>query len=127
MRLVSFGAVGALAAGVHFLAATVAVEALRIPPQAANVAGYACALAVSWLGQSRLTFADGDRSRLAPLRFLATSLAAFGLNAIAYGLLLRWTSLDYRLALLLVIGGVAMLTWLAFRHWVFRGARAGYA
>ena len=125
--MVSFGAVGAFAAGVHFLVATLVVEVARMPPQSANVIGYACALGVSWLGQSRLTFAGAGRSGLAPLRFVATSLAGFGLNALGFGALLRWTTMDYRLALLLVLGTVAASTWLALRHWVFPGARTGYA
>jgi len=127
MRVISFGAVGALAAGAHFLVSTLAMEAARTPPQAANVMGYACALGVSWLGQSRLTFADSERGGLAPLRFVATSLVGFGLNALAFGALLRWTALDYRLALVLVLATVAALTWFTLRHWVFPGARNHYA
>src|SRR5689334_13351958 len=127
MRWILFGAVGALAFVVHFGVAVAVVEWGHGAPGVGNVVGYLCALGTSWLGQSRLTFTDAPRQGWAPLRFVATSVCGFVLNAAAYAALLRYTSLDYRVALALVMTAVAVLTWLLFRHWVFPGARAGYA
>ncbi len=127
MRWIAFGVVGAFAAALHFSIATAAVEWLRLPPLAANVIGYCCALAVSWLGQSRLTFAGAVRDGRAARRFLLTSLSGLALNTLGYAALLHWTGLDYRLALLLVLATVALLTWMAFHRWVFIDTRTRYA
>ncbi len=127
MRWVAFGAVGALAFAVHFAVTVVVVEWCHGPPVAGTLAGYLCALGASWLGQSRLTFADAPRHARTRLRFLLASLCGFTLNGAGYAALLRYTSLDYRVALVLVIVTVAVLTWTLFRRWVFTGAEARFA
>jgi putative flippase GtrA len=122
MRWIAFGAVGALSFAVHYAVAIVTVEWGHGPPVAGTMAGYVCALGTSWLGQSRLTFADVPRDAQTRARFVLTSLCGLALNATIYAALLRYTSLDYRVALVLVISGVAVLTWMLFRRWVFSDA-----
>ncbi len=115
---------GVAAAIVHYSLAVFTVAVLGFPPQAGNVAGYTVALLVSYVGQARFTFADSARHRLSFVRFSATSLLAFAINFVAYAALLRWTSLDYRVALLLVLGGVAGFTYLVLNKWVFPHGRS---
>jgi putative flippase GtrA len=85
----------------------------------ANVGGYCTGLLVSFVGQSRLTFASANTGALEFTKFALTSLTGFVVNALAYDALLRWTGLDYRFALLLVLLAVAALTYLSMSRWVF--------
>ena len=123
MPPVTFVLMGAVAAAVHFSVAVAAVSLVGSSPTAGNFIGYIVALATSWIGQSRVTFRDAPRTAWAPARFVLTSVCGFGLNATAYAALLRWTSLDYRYCLAIVLTSVALLTWLLFDLWVFPDRR----
>jgi putative flippase GtrA len=123
-RYARFVVVGGTAGATHFVTATVFASFARWPPQWANVAGYVVALLTSYLGQSLWTFSRRQLSLTSFARFTATSLTGFLLNVILYGALLRWTQLDYRIALLLVIGTVAVVTFLGMNHWVFAMRRS---
>ncbi len=110
---------GVLAAATHFGVAVALVSMGHWPPLLANVGGYLVALIVSYQGQSRLTFAGSSPGDRRLLKFTVTSLTAFALNSAAYAALLRWTSLDYRIALALVLVSVAVATYAALSLWVF--------
>lgn len=124
MRLVAFALIGATSAAVHFTVAVAVVTLAGSAPMAGNIDGYGVALITSWLGQSRLTFREAPRSTWTPVRFALTSLSGFALNAMAYAALLRWTTLDYRVSLAIVLMSVALLTWVLCDQWVFAGSRA---
>lgn len=117
--IVPFALVGLSAAAMHYSLAVAGVMFLRLSPLASNVCGYVAALLVSYLGQSRFTFASAARPPQTVLRFVTVSLSGFVLNYVSYAALLRWTTLDYRIALLLVLIGVAGLTYLTLSKWVF--------
>lgn len=119
LRYLRFAVVGAAAATTHFCVAVAVVSFIAWPPQAANVVGYLAALMVSYIGQSRWTFAHSGEGTLRFAKFTATSFSAFVLNAALYAALLRWTRLDYRIALIAVLLAVAVLTFLTLSSWVF--------
>ena len=124
-RIAFFVAVGCSAAAVHFGVVVLLVEALRVPPLLANVAGWLLAFVVSFLGQWQLTF--GSRRtpwRHALPRYFALSLAGFLANEGGYAALLRFTPLPYDAALVLVLLAVAVMTYLLGSHWVFRRSPA---
>ncbi len=123
-RYARFVVVGGTAGATHFLTATAFAALARWPPQWANVVGYVVALLTSYLGQSLWTFSRRQLSLISFARFTATSLGAFAMNVIMYGALLRWTQLDYRIALLLVLGTVAVASFLGMNHWVFAMRRS---
>lgn len=112
---------GCAAALVHWLTVVALVNSLHAAPLAANVAGWAVALCVSFAGQAGLTFRDqgAPLARSAP-RFLLVSLGGFAVNEASYALLLRFSPWRYDLLLALVLLGVATLTYLLNRHWAFR-------
>lgn len=121
LRIASFVAVGCAAAAVHFGVVVVLVEHSHLPPLAANVAGWAVAFVVSFLGQGLVTC----RSRRAPLlqalpRFFAVSLAGFAANEAAYALLLHATGVRYDVLLAGVLLAVAVMTYLLSSRWAFR-------
>ncbi len=118
-EVVAFGAVGGAAFLVHFAVVAVTVP-LGVVPLLANVFGFLAAFAVSFVGHARWSFpAEGRPVAAALKRFAAVAVSGFVLNEIAYAGLLRVTSLDYRVALFIVLCAVAGLTWLAGRYWAF--------
>jgi putative flippase GtrA len=120
-RIAWFVLVGCAAAMVHFGVVVLLVEALRVPPLAANVAGWLVAFAMSFLGQWQLTFASrGTPWRHALPRYFLLSLAGFSANEAGYALLLHFTPLPYDAALALVLLAVAVMTYLLGSRWVFR-------
>jgi len=122
-QLLRFGCVGVAAMAVHF-AVVAALVPIGVEPLLANAAAFAVAFQVSYVGHRRWTFeATGGGGTY--FRMLAVSLASFGLNEGLYALLLKFTALDYRISLVIVLGAVAVFTFVASRLWVFaRGAQA---
>jgi putative flippase GtrA len=124
-QLISFCAIGAIAAAAHFLGTLLCVERLHLVPLVGNAGGYLFGLATSYAGQSRLTFRDSRGPREPWLKFFLTSLSGFALNTCLYAILLHFTSLDYRVALAMVLVAVAAFTFLVMDRWVF--AKSGAA
>lgn len=119
MRAVRFGLIGIAAAAVHYGVAVGLVSLINFRPQIANVGGYSLAFVVSYLGQGRYTFVRSVTGSTRFWRFAATSISGFLLNAAAYATLLHFTSIDYRVALGLVLTVVATLTYIVLGRWVF--------
>lgn len=118
-EVVAFGAVGAAAFLVHF-AFVAATVPLGVVPLLANVFGFLAAFVVSFVGHGRWSFpAEGRPVAPALKRFAVVAVGGFVLNESAYAVLLRSTSLDYRVALIIVLVAVAGSTWLAGRYWAF--------
>jgi putative flippase GtrA len=120
----AFTAVGTAATGVQ-LAIVPAGVSFGLSPLAANAVGFCAALAVSFAGHARWSF-PLERSSLLPAlrRFAVLSLLSFWLNEVCYACALRWTTLDYRVALFAVIVLLAAVQLLASKHWAFAFDRA---
>jgi putative flippase GtrA len=118
-ELAAFGGVGAGASAVHFFVVAALVPA-GLAPLAANAGGFAAAFVVSFAGHARWTFpARRRRVGVALARFAAVAACGFAANEVAYAMLLRFTALDFRLALLAVLGVVAAATWWMGKRWAF--------
>lgn len=121
LQLFRFGCVGAVAAALH-LAVVAALVAAGFTPPVANVAGFALAFQASYHGHRRWTFrSPGGSKRFAAM--LAVSLLSFSVNQLLYVALLRFTPLDYRISLVIVLITVAAGTFIVTRAWVFRPTR----
>ena len=119
-----FLAVGATAALVHAAVVWMLVSSAQLAPLVANVGGFAVAFWVSFFGHRYLSFTHGRHSpwqRALP-RFALVAGLAFGGNELLYALLLHFTDLPYLLALVLVLGLVAVGTYLLSRFWAFSPA-----
>ena len=124
-RWAVFIGVGSAAAAVHLATVKGLVEAAGWPPLAGNICGWLLAFGVSFTGHQRLTFAEqGAPQSRALRRFFIVSALGFVANEAAYAALLAYTRLPYDAALVLVLLGVAVLTYLSSRHWAFLGSRA---
>jgi putative flippase GtrA len=78
------------------------------------------AFVVSFVGHHKWTFGDrGAAMGQAAARFFLVSATGFAVNEGAYVALLQWSSLRYDLVLAAVLVAVAVLTYLASRHWAF--------
>jgi putative flippase GtrA len=114
-----FGLIGISALLVHFLLVTLLVP-MGLQPLLANVVAYLLAFQVSYWGHRQKTFAAGHVSHWQTLpRFFAVASLSFLLNEALYFLLLHYTPLDYRVALLLVLAAVAVVTFVLSRAWAF--------
>lgn len=119
-----FGVVGISALLVHYCLVTLALVPLGVQPLVANVVGFLLAFQVSYWGHRSLTFQAGHVAhRQALPRFFAVACLSFCVNEAMYFILLHYSRLDYRSALLIVLFTVAALTFLLGKLWAFSGAR----
>lgn len=119
-----FGVVGVSALLVHYCLVTLALVPLGVKPLVANVVGFLLAFQVSYWGHRCLTFQAGHVAhRQALPRFFAVACLSFCVNEAMYFILLHYSRLDYRSALLVVLFTVAALTFLLGKLWAFSGAR----
>ena len=105
-QLFWFGVVGVTAMLVHL-----ASVALILVP---------LAFQVSHSGHRHFTFRDQETPAASSRgRFFLVALLSFAVNEVLYWLLLRYTALDYRVALAMVLVAVAVLTFVLARYWAF--------
>lgn len=115
-----FIAVGVSALLTHWLVVILLVSAAGLPPLVANVFAFLVAFNVSYFGHRHLTFNAGERSHRQTLpRFATVAASSFLVNEALYWLLLNFTPLRYDLAMLLVLGTVAGMTYLLGKFWAF--------
>ena len=121
-----FGVVGVTAMLVHLACVSLIFVPLGLHPLVANLIAFLIAFQVSHAGHQRLTFghqeAPAARSRV---RFFGVALMSFFINELMYWALLRFTSLDYRVALAMVLIAVAALTFVIARQWAFAPGEQG--
>lgn len=122
LRVARFGAVGLLAAAVHYWVVIGLVELLQIAPLKANFGGFAVAFWFSYIGHRHWTFADHSAvsGSSSFVRFLATALLGFFLNQFLFYLLLQYVRLPYFISLAIVVVVVAIMTYVLSRLWAFR-------
>ena len=121
-ELVRFGVVGVAALLVHLASVALWWVPAGLPPLVANVLAFLLAFSVSYLGHRHLTFRAGHVAHRQSLpRFFVVAGLGFAVNESLYFLLLHYTRLDYRLALLIVLGMVAAMTFILGKWWAFAG------
>lgn len=119
-QLFWFGVVGVTAMLVHLGSVVLIFVPLGLAPLFANIIGFLLAFQVSHAGHRHFTFRNQaisvSRSRG---RFFLVALMSFGVNELLYWALLRYTLLDYRISLAMVLVAVAALTFVFARYWAF--------
>lgn len=123
-QLFFFLLVGGSAALVHLLVVAGLVPLFSMNPLWANIIGFLVAFQVSYFGHRYLTFqqqAAQTQHKQAMPKFFAVALGSFALNQGLYALLLQ-TTLDYRVALFIVLLVVAVVTFVISKLWAFKGA-----
>lgn len=122
LRFMRFCLIGVGASAVHFSVVSLLVP-LGSHPLIANVAGFGMAFPASFSGHHLWSFPARRRNKLrASGRFFCVAIGGFLLNESSYWALLRFTEIDYRVSLVIVLAGVAVCTFLLARHWAFADA-----
>jgi len=116
----SFIFVGVSALLTHWLIVVLLVPLVGLHPLLANVIAFLVAFNVSYFGHRHLTFKASERSHRRTLpRFATVAASSFMLNEALYWALLQFTPLRYDIAMLLVLGSVAVLTYVLGKFWAF--------
>lgn len=119
-QLFWFGVVGVTAMFVHLGTVSLMFVPWGIHPLAANVLGFLIAFQVSHAGHRAFTFTTSTASvNHTRLRFFAVAVGSFLVNEALFAALLHFTTLDYRVALAIVLVVVAALTFFLARNWAF--------
>ncbi|MBL7478408.1 GtrA family protein [Legionella bononiensis] len=120
-RLIFYTGIGATSAIVHILIVLNLVTYVQLNPLLANVFAFLIAFNISFLGHKYLTFSRlQDQKELSLPHFFLVAASAGILNESLYFLLLRFTQLNYLIALILVLGLVAVYSYLLSRFWACR-------
>jgi putative flippase GtrA len=117
-QLIRFGAVGVTALLIHFLI-VITITPFGIDPLLANIIAFITAFQLSYLGHSKWTF-NTEINHRSLIRFVIVSVSNFCINELLFYLFLKYTRIPYQLALLIVLGVVASLTFLLSRNWAFK-------
>ncbi|MBV8467009.1 MAG: GtrA family protein [Burkholderiales bacterium] len=119
-QLPSFILVGATAALVHWCTFTLFVHLGLNPVWVANPCAFFIAFSVSYLGQRNLTFKAGDvpHSKALP-RYFLVAVFNFCVNDILLSLCQHYLPLPPEVDMAFILVIVAVLSYLAGRHWAF--------
>ena len=119
-QLSRFGFVGILATVVHVSAGLGLHEVAGMLPFWANLIAFCCALGVSFLGQTRLTFPDSAADGGAFVRFSVVAVSGLALNQTMVWVMTSVFGGPYWLALVIIISTVPGITFLLLKFWALR-------
>ena len=119
-QLSRFGFVGVLATVVHTAVGLGLHEFAGMPPFWANMIAFCCALGVSFVGQTRLTFPDSTADGGAFTRFVVVAVSGLGLNQLLVWVVTSLFGGPYELALIIIFCTVPWVTFLLLKFWALR-------
>lgn len=119
-QLFYFIAIGASSALVHLITVLNLVRLLELNPLIANIFAFFLAFNISYLGHKYLTFSKLGKQKLSLPHFFFVATSAGIMNEALYGVLLHYTEINYLIALILVLGLVAIYSFLLSRFWACR-------
>ncbi|HUF87690.1 MAG TPA: GtrA family protein [Thermohalobaculum sp.] len=115
-----FGLVGVVATAVHVAVGLGLHNGLGMAPLWANLIAFGCALGVSFLGQTRLTFPDAQAGGGAFLRFATVAVSGLGLNQAVVWVVTSAFGGPYWLALAIIVATVPWITFALLKFWALR-------
>lgn len=118
-EVIAFGFVGGLATVTHYVCAIISNELLSIELYLANIIGYLCAVGVSFIGHSKLTFQQNMNQALFR-RFCIMSVATFALSELLLCYLESGLMLPTRIVMLIVVVTIPVISYLLNKFWVFQ-------
>lgn len=120
-QLTPFALVGIVTTILHFIIVIFLVSLLHVSPLIANGIAFAISVNASFFGHKYYTFSHlPKKQKLRYPHFMFIAFLSFLLNELLYFLFLDYTVIDYRIALVLVIGIVAIFTFFASKYWACR-------
>lgn len=118
MQFSVFLVVGVSAVMVHYLLALVLVEHLTLSGQLANLAGFWCGFAVSYFGQSLLTF-KARPNWMNLLQYLLLAGFNYCASAAILYVLVDVLAVNYRLSMLVVVSALPLLSFIVSKKFIF--------
>jgi putative flippase GtrA len=119
-QLSRFGFIGILATAMHVSVGLGLHEGAGMLPFWANLIAFLCALAVSFVGQTRLTFPDSPADGSAFVRFFAVVVSGLGLNQMIVWVVTSVFASPYWLALAIIVCTVPGITFLLLKFWALK-------
>lgn len=120
-RLIYYVGIGGIAALVHLAIVYLLVSYVHFPALLANIFAFFTAFNVSYFGHKYLTFSQlQDQKTLRLAHFFMVASSAGAINEGLYFLVLRFTALNYLLALFLVLSLVSIYSFILSRYWACR-------
>ena len=121
LQILRFGITGTMATLVHFFMVIFLVETSYSDPLTANIFGFLSGFMISFSGHRFWTFSETSRTVGASLpRFLLIAATNFLGNQSLYYVLLVRLHIHYTIALILVLGLMALFTYCLSKWWAFR-------
>ena len=120
-QFAAFFGVGLLAAAVHYGLLIGLVEAWRMAPVPAALAGYSAGGVVSYSLNRQFTYRSGRPHAQATWRFAVVAAVGFVLTGAFMHALTRWFGLPYLAAQLVTTGIVLFWSFVAHKIWTFSG------
>lgn len=118
-EIIAFGLVGGLATVTHYACAMISNEWLAVELYLANLIGYLCAVGVSFIGHSKLTFQVSMNHALFK-RFCLMSVTTFLLSELLLWLLESGLQLQARIVMMVVVITIPLISYLLNKFWVYR-------
>ena len=115
-----FGLVGIVATAVHVGVGLGLHESAGLRPLWANLIAFGCALGVSFIGQTRLTFPDSTADGGAFFRFAVVAVSGLGLNQTIVWVVTSVFASPYWLALAIITFTVPGITFLLLKFWALK-------
>ena len=115
-----FGFVGIVATAVHVGVGLGLHEVAEMRPLWANLIAFCCAIGVSFLGQTRLTFPDSAADGGAFIRFATVAVSGLGLNQAIVWVVTSIFAGPYWLALAIIVFTVPGIAFLLLKFWALR-------
>jgi putative flippase GtrA len=121
-QLTPFALVGIISTAVYVILITTLVSYFGQNPLFANIIAYIVTFQVSYIGHKYFTFASltNSNKQLRLPHFLVISIAGGLLNEGLYYLMIHYTPFHYLFSLIVVIGLVAIFTFLTAKYWACR-------
>jgi putative flippase GtrA len=119
-QIARFGVVGVTATAVHVAIGMGLNSGAGMAPFCANLVAFCCALVVSYLGQTRLTFPWSAAGHGAFARFTLVALVGLCLNQAIVWLVTSVLARPYWLALAIIVATVPVTTFLLLKSWALR-------
>jgi putative flippase GtrA len=126
-QMARFAVVGAAATATHVSVGLVLAEGLGLAPFWANLWAFATAVLVSYAGNLVWTFGMAAEGFGRLPRFVALALCGLVANQTIVFIAVDLAGWSYRVALVVIVLAVPLLTYLASCRWVFRPALSSAA
>lgn len=118
IRFIRFCLVGVPVTASYAAVGYVGIEWLGLPILAANLLGCAASISVSYVGQKYFTFRSDGKHQVELPKFLVTCVVAIFASSICMTAITR-TGVDYRIALVVSAGVIAVANFTVMNLWVF--------